>query len=355
MVKIVHFISTSGLYGAERWILGLLGHLDNFETLLICPSTSDKSLIKEAERLGIKTRLLKVKGNYAIFDFINKLANLLKEEKINILHTHGYKSDIIGYFAARKAKIMIISTPHGWSIEAGLKLKIYESLDRFFLKFFDSVAPLSESLKKSLGNIKKNKITVINNFVDSDTIPQPKKGDLGLITYIGQLIERKRVKDLIVSLKYVKDHSVKLQVIGDGPRKEELINLTKKLDIQDRVKFLGFRKDRLELLNRSGVFVLPSLLEGIPRSMMEAMAMKKIVIGTNIPGIMNLIEDKKTGLLVPTKNPMKIAEALDWVLKNKGQVEKMAESARVLIEKRFFVGRAVKEYRNIYKQVLGMK
>ncbi len=137
MKGVAHFISTSGVYGAERWILALLNHLDKKNTLLICPSTANTDLLKEAKKLGIRTKLLKVKANFATRDFVKNLSELLKKEKIEIIHTHGYKADILGYFAAKIAGIKIISTPHGWSKNGGLKLRVYELIDKIILKHFD--------------------------------------------------------------------------------------------------------------------------------------------------------------------------------------------------------------------------
>ncbi|MCM8788035.1 MAG: glycosyltransferase family 4 protein [Candidatus Omnitrophica bacterium] len=348
MTKVAHFISASGLYGAERWVLGLLNNLKKIDAVLICSNHDSPSLLKEAKKLGIATKLLKVRGNYSFLDFISKLAKLLKEEKVDVLHTHGYKSDILGYFAARKAGIKIISTLHGWSQNAGLKVRLYESLDRIFLRYFDLIVPLSDGLRKSLRYVRKDKIKIINNFVDLSSIPEPEKGDPKLITFIGQLIERKRVQDLIISLNYISDKNVKLQIIGDGPKKKELMDLTKKLNLQDKITFYGFRKDRLQLLNKSGIFVLPSLLEGIPRAMMEAMAMEKIVIGTDISGIRELIKHKEKGLLVPTKNPKKLAEAIEWVLDHQNETEKIRKNAKILIKKEFSAERAAKEYEELY-------
>lgn len=348
-MRVAHFISTSGLYGAERWILGLLNHT-KVDSILVCTSYDNPALINEAKKKGIKTKVLSVKGNLAVFDSAEKLKRLLKQEKIDILHTHGYKSDIIGYFAAKKTNIKIISTPHGWSFDAGLKLRIYEALDRFFLKFFDLVVPLSNGLGKSLKHVKG--IKVIENFVDLSSIPKPKKGNPKLITFIGQLIERKRVQDLIIALKLLKNKEIKLQLIGDGPKKRELIALVKRLRLQNQVKFLGFRKDRLDLLNKSGLLILPSLLEGIPRVMMEAMAMKKLVIGTAIEGIKDLITHKVTGLLVPTKNPNALARAITYAFTDKTNQRRISENGRKLINKRFSAKIAAQKFDELYKVIV---
>jgi glycosyltransferase involved in cell wall biosynthesis len=155
---------------------------------------------------------------------------------------------------------------------------------------------------------------------------------------------------LITALKYLPS-DVKLHVLGDGFNKKRLVKLVRRLDLGKRVKFYGFRKDRLDLLNKSGILVHPSLSEGIPRALMEAMAMERIVVGTNIPGIIDLIKHKKTGLLVPTKDPEKIAEAVKWVLENKKESYKIAKNGRVLIEKEFCASRIAKKYEKIYNDV----
>jgi len=346
-VKVGHFISTSGLYGAEGWILALLGHLDDVDSLLICSSDSDKSLVLEAKNKGIKTRTIRIKGSMSILGSINKLSSLINEEGINILHTHGYKSDLVGYFAARRCNIRIISTPHGWSKNAGIKLKLYESIDRFLLRLFDLVVPVSEQLRKSFG--KQKNLRSISNFVDLDSIPKPAKGNINLITYIGQLIERKRVQDIIISLKYLKNKDTRLQIIGDGPKRKELINIAKRLGLTNRVSFLGFRRDRLRLLNKSAILVLPSLLEGVPRVMMEAMAMERVLIGTDIPGIRKLIKDNKTGFLVGIKNPLQIAEKIDYIQDNVKESIKISKNARLLIKNKFSADKLAKEYVRLYE------
>ena len=173
-MKVAHFISTSGLYGAERWILALLQHI-KVDSLIVCLSTSDKTLLDEAEKKDIETEMLRIHGNYNVLDGIFKLVSLIKMEKITILHTHGYKSDLIGYFAAKIAGIKVISTPHGWSLYGGLKIKFFEFVDKHFLKFLDLVIPISEGIAKEIKS-KKN-IKIVNNFVDLHTIPKAKKGN----------------------------------------------------------------------------------------------------------------------------------------------------------------------------------
>jgi glycosyltransferase involved in cell wall biosynthesis len=350
-IRVAHLISTSGLYGAERWILALLNNLKDIQSEIICLSNDDMSLIEQAKKDNIKTKVLSVNGNFSIFNTAKKLSRYIKKEKIDIIHTHGYKSDLIGYIASKKSKIKIISTPHGWSHDAGFKLKTYEFLDRIILGFFDMVCPLSDELTKTLDYVPDKYIKQINNFIDLNNLPKIKKGDKKLITYTGQLIERKRIQDIIYSLKYL-DKSIKLQIIGDGSELNELKLLVNKLALKQRVFFLGFRKDRLVLLDKSEIFILPSLKEGIPRAMMEAMAMERVVIGTDIPGIRDLIKHNETGLLVPVKSPKRIASAINHLIKDYKLTNKLKKKAKKLIEDKFSAKRAAKEYKELYIKLI---
>ena len=346
-LRVAQFISTSGLYGAEHWILALLSHLPPaIESLVICPDTSDRTLLTKAAEKGIAGKMLAVTGNFALGDFVRKLRLLLRQERIAILHTHGYKADIVGYFATKSTPVKLLSTPHGWSKDAGLKLRVYEALDRFILRFFDAVAPHTRAFQESLGHLPR--LHWIDNFVDLDTVPPPEAGNPYLLTYIGQLIERKRVSDIIVALACL-PAQIRLQIIGDGPQKQKLQQLAQQQGVQDRVDFLGFRSDRLQLLNRSQMLILPSLLEWIPRVAMEAMAMSRVVIASDIVGMRYLLEDKATGLLVPIKSPKHIAAAVEYVLANPESAQQIAGQGKALVNGRFSAQRAAEEYYRLYQ------
>jgi len=352
-MRVAQFVSTSGLYGAERWVLGLLRHLDAADQVLVTPSSDEPDLLEGARKQGVRVRYLGETGNYAIVDAIRKLSALLIEERVDILHTHGYKSDIIGYFAARKTGALVISTPHGWNFNRrGRKVALYETFDRWLLKRFDRVVPLSDIFAETLRGIPAERVTVINNFVDLDSLPPPKPGDRRLISFVGRLVELKRVHDLIEALARARCQDTRLQIIGDGPLRGELTDLTARLGLTHRVEFLGYREDRLDLLNRSGIFVLPSTTEEIPRSLMEAMGMRRVVIGTDIPGIRVLIRHGETGLLVPVGDPGRIAEAIDQVLNSEAEADRMAERAGRLIEAGFSARAAARTYGALYRELM---
>lgn len=352
MIRVAHFVSTSGLYGAERWVLALVRHLEDAEALLVTPSADEPALLEHACQQGIRVRYLGERGNYALADAVRKLAALLVEERVDVLHTHGYKSDMIGYVAARRAGTLVISTPHGWDYQGGWKVWLYETLDQWLLRRFDRVVPLSDRLASTLRGVPPERITVIPNFVDLESLPPPQPGDPKLITFVGRLVNLKRVEDLIDAIGRVRRADVTLQIIGDGPKRHELAGLATRLGLGDRVHFLGYRQDRLDLVNKSGIFVLPSATEGIPRSLMEAMAMRRVVIGTDIPGVRALVRHRETGLLVPVADPERLARAIDEVLEQGPEAQAMAERAGRFIEQSHSARVAARAYRELYRELV---
>ncbi|MDY0223643.1 MAG: glycosyltransferase family 4 protein, partial [Desulfobacterium sp.] len=205
-IKVLQLGSPTGLYGAERWILALVRYLDSTEIESIVASIKDDPtlevpLCREAERLGFKTRVFKAYGRFN-FSAVRQLRAYIREHGIDILHTHSYKQDLIGLMATFGTECKIISTPHGWSRDAGLKLQCYEALNRAVFPLFDRVVPLSPELYRPLKRIPflKHKLRLIQNGVDTgeilacrtiapELVEWQAQGAL-IIGYIGQLVHR---------------------------------------------------------------------------------------------------------------------------------------------------------------------
>ncbi len=353
-MKVAHFITPAGFYGAEQWVLTFLKYFSQGECVLICTDKDDQTLYQKAKDIGVDVFHLNVKGNYSIKESISKLSSFLKDNNIDILHTHGYKSDIIGYFAAKKAGSKSVSTPHGWDLQSGLKVRIYDVIDRFILRFFDKVVPLSDDLKRTLSHISSDKLVLINNLVDLDGLPEFRGGDVKCISYIGRLTELKCVNDIIQAISLLPD-DITLQVIGDGPKRAELEALCSRLGLGERVRFYGFRDDRLDLLNASGVLVLASLSEGTSRTLMEAMAMQRVVIASDIPGNRILIKDGATGFLFELNNYKQLASVMQGVLDDDAKSADVAKNAKNYIYESFSASNVVALYYELYVDVLRIK
>lgn len=363
-VRVLHLGSPNGLYGAERWILALVKHLDpvgvESHVSTICDEEGlDPPLLREAAALGAVTAAIGAPGRFN-WSSVRQLRQYITTHGIQVLHTHFYKTDIIGLLAVRGTSCKLVTTPHGWSTQAGLALRIYEMLDRFAFRYFDSVAPLSPQLTRELERWAGPRLRYIQNGVDIseiDAVPESareahatRKSEGLVVGYIGQLIPRKGITTLLQSLTAPSLQNVRLVLVGEGPQRSELEALAQSLGIASRVEFLGYRKDRLALLKGFDAFVLPSLLEGIPRCLMESMAAGVPVIASNIPGCRDLVKPGVTGLLFNPGSVDQLIQALT-AIRDQSLRKSMASAARLEVEQNFSAAAMAAAYQVLYRQL----
>jgi glycosyltransferase involved in cell wall biosynthesis len=361
--------SPSEIYGAERWILTLVRYLDHTKIEPIIAAINDEfslcvPLCKEAERLGIRSKVFEV-ANKADFSVIQSIRNYIVNKKIDIIHTHFYKADIIGLLATKGTKCKIISTPHGWTSEPDFKLRCYEVINRIIFPFMDVVVALSETMYYDLKRIPflNGKLRLILNAVDLHEIDEVSDINLEMkewrqagafiVGYIGRIVNGKGLDILIRSLSKIRSTDWRLALIGEGKQEAELKALAERLRIQHKIKFIGFRSNRISYLKGFDVFVLPSRSEGIPRSLMEAMAAGVAVVASDIPGCTALIESGKNGFLVPQLSEEKYTEIIEKLAERPQIMYEIRKNARDLIEKKFSAKRMAQEYEDIYTVLSG--
>ncbi len=317
-IRVLQLGNAVGLYGAERWILALVKHLPRDRVTSLVGVIKDAPgaeapLVESARQFGLEAHEFVSYGKLS-WSAIGPLRRFIVRQRIDILHTHGYKTDILGLIATRGTACRTLSTPHGWSVDAGFRLRIYEALDRLGFRYMDAVAPLSQDLYVELASRRGlvGRVHLIPNGVDlseaevTNEIPEPlcswRKNREFIVGYVGQMIARKRIDTLIRAFHELDIPKKRLCLIGDGPERTELEHLAAQFGETGRIVFLGYRDDRIALMRGFDVFVLPSSLEGIPRCLMEAMAVGIPCVASNIPGCQALIEHGGNGLLFELGN-----------------------------------------------------
>lgn len=365
-IRVLQLASPSGLYGAERWILALIKHLDDKKIQSIVAVIQDAPdfnppICREANVAGFETHVFEAYGKIN-FSAVRQLRDFIQINNIHILHTHGYKTDIIGRLATIGTACKIISTPHGWSRNAGIKLWFYEIVDRLFFIFFDAVVPLSDDIYKGLKSIPglNRKLYMISNGVDiseidamheiADEIKIWKNDGNFIFGYIGQLIPRKGLPVLLNAFAKLDIPKKKLAILGEGNQRANLEKITIQLGINEHVNFFGFRENRIVFLKGFDVFVLPSRLEGIPRCLMEAMASGVPVISTNIPGCRDLVDDGKTGLLFNLDSTDSLLECLIKILNEKTRLS-LTSNAYELIRMKYSAMNMANKYLALYEKL----
>jgi len=366
-INILQFICPTGFYGAERWILALARHLPKDQircdlAVTLENNSKDLELVKKYRQDYGETFEIPMSNRFDL-GVIKKLVSLIKERDIDIIHTHGYKSDILGVIAARKAGIKCIVTPHGFENVKDPKLRLFIWLGCKAMGYADRVVPLSPQLmedSRRMG-VKDNKLVYIQNGVDLSEVEEQRQKANPLknvngekrIGFVGQMISRKNIFDIldIFEKLFANNNNIRLIFVGDGDQRSELEFYAKKLESSDKIDFLGFRDDRLELLQSFDLFVMTSTLEGIPRCLMEACAMGIPVAAYDIPGIDQLITHEETGLLAALKDKNTLKLYWEKLLCDEQYATPLAENARQYVQTHYSASRMANEYLDLFKQL----
>lgn len=348
--------------GSEKVILTLIKNIDSslFELVPVIftrPEQANGVFFKELNKTGITYH--KIYVNKHKLKYLNPFMNiveaykLLKKEKFDIVHTNGYRADFLGIFLALLTGLPIISTCHGY-ISNDTALKLYNRLNYLVLRFFDKILAVSEGIKEQLvrNGVPESSLEVVLNAVqmDSDTESllrhRKEKRELFctdendfLIGYIGRLSKEKGIRYLIEACAKLDKVGLPLKVlvIGDGPQRDDLEKLAQKNGLQNKVFFLGFLSDVENWMPAIDVFVLPSLTEGTPMALLEAMAMGVPVVATNVGGVPDIINNGVNGILVESQDSDNLARTLNDLFQHPREMKIMSDNARETIKNQFNV------------------
>lgn len=364
-IKLLHLISRLDIGGAEKQLLSLVSHLDKGKYDICVGYFEGKGELKEGFReVGIKTKKFKFIG---LWD-ISLWWRLYQDMKINgydIVHTHGFKADLWGGFVAKLVGVpIIISSLHNQ--EWYLRNPFTRWLERLFAFYiFDRIIAVSESVKRfayEVGGIPKEKIKKVYYGINLSDIKVDKnkdfKQELGigkdapLIGCIGRLVKQKGHKYLIRAAKRVIETfpQAKFLIVGKGKLDKKLKKLVKRQDLDSSVIFTGFREDIHSIIDRLDLLVHPSLWEGFGLVLLEAMAMGKPIVATNVGGIPEVVKNKETGILVSAKDSKVLAKVIIHLLKDRSLAARLGEMGKLTFKERFQADKMAEEIERIYNR-----
>jgi len=353
-INVLQFICSTGYYGAERWVVALANNADRSEVNIELAVTQEHSnhqlqVSEEFDNLGLESHVIPMSGAFDL-RLVKRLKALIKERNIDLIHTHGYKSDIIGLIVAKLAGVKCVSTPHGFEMGDDLKLKLYIGLSCRLFRFFDAVVPLSEQLVDDVRGykVKPEKLKLIENGVDLKPIDalrekssqSAEKDRPPTIGYIGQLIKRKNVEDLITAFSRLKSDHPNLEAQASS------------LGVSDAVSFEGYQEEALSWHKHFDLFAMTSNLEGIPRCLMESMALNTPIVAYDIPGVDQLIVHEQTGLLAPFGNIDQLVEQCSRLLNDQSFAQRITDTAFRTVNERFSAQRMAREYELLFKDMV---
>lgn len=367
-MKILHLISSGGLFGAERVILNLATQLkEGTSTVGALHNRHNPHLeiIQAAERLELKTTVFDSQGQCDVKTVL-QIKKFLTENQVDILHTHNYKSDILGFLAARLAGKRWVATNHVWH-GTDAKMRFYERLDAIVLKFTDKVIAVSEEIKDGLikRGFRPERVQVIPNGID--IVPFQEKfqklelrRSLGIqphetvVVIVGRLAKEKGhgvFLDAAASIIRERKDS-KFLIVGDGPLRQELTKRVSEMELTDSVIFAGIRQDMPAVYAMSDIMVNSSFIEGMPMTILEAMASQIPVVATAVGGVPQIVIDGQTGLLVPPGDAGALAERILFLINNPNHARSLAIKAREFVQSNYSLEKMTSKYRMVYKAMV---
>jgi glycosyltransferase involved in cell wall biosynthesis len=345
-MKILHIIDSEGLYGAEVMILNLALEQKKIGLQPIIlnmreSNSFENSLEGEASRNAIDFHIIPTRtgpdftGAFKITHFANTVG-------VDLIHSHGYKPNILmGFIPRRARRLPIVTTIHGWTYTGGnTRMRLYEWFDAYSLKFIDAVVIVNKAMLSNsrLNKLDRKKVFVVNNGIPSSDwakpshlsnsgTSSPQKLDHNIIDFckrvytigsIGRLSPEKGYSCLIEALNFLvkEGFDIHLIIIGEGYERNSLKALVAQFELSDRVMLAGYLNDAKNYLPYFNLFALSSLTEGLPITLLEAMQEKVPIIATKVGGIPEVLQDGKGGLLVNTGSSKNLAEAISSIYHN---------------------------------------
>jgi glycosyltransferase involved in cell wall biosynthesis len=371
-MKVLHLIDSGGFYGAENVVLNLMccQKENNFKTTLGSIGTrSDgkKTIELKAAEIGLPVEIFRmangpnVSGAIRIYKYAHK-------NNVDIVHCHGYKANIFsGMLPFKYRKIPHISTLHGWtSTKIFTKMWFYEWIDAVMLKRADRVVAVSQAMRDNLRfkylNISPALIHngIISKEVDNicgldyrlfDNLDKIK---LKLVS-VGRLSKEKGFDTLLMAVRNIKikwNENVRVFIIGEGPEKDNLIRLSRKCGISDNVIFTGYIDNASKILKNFDIFVMSSLTEGMPITLLEAMRAGMPIVASAVGGIPEALEGGKCGILVPPGNELDLAKRIVELYENSSLKEELSIKSKIRFKEEFTVEKMEEMYRSVYLDVV---
>ena len=365
----------------KKLLLPLINRLiqEGYEVHIAC---SPGGYLQELREEGYMTHPISIARRISPLSNLTSLCRLyrlMRRERFDIVHVHTPVAAALGRVAAKFARVpIIIYTAHGFYFHELMSLwrrRLIIWVEKFLGKcctdmlFTQSAEDLQTAIHEKI--ITPDSAIWISNGVDLRVFNILTKRDLreelGLrfkdkvVGFIGRLVREKGIEDLLEAMGQVAKEipEVKLLVVGDTLESdrdrqatERLYQLIQRNNLEDRIKFTGFREDIPELLSIMDLFVLPSYREGMPRTILEAMATGKPVVATNIRGCREEVVDGVTGLLVPVKDPEALAQAIVKVLSDGKLAQQMGQAGRKRVEKEFDERLVLERQLKVYKQLV---
>ncbi|HEX2608528.1 MAG TPA: glycosyltransferase family 4 protein [Flavisolibacter sp.] len=368
-IKVLECIRQGQIGGGESHLLSLVEHLDRSVFDPVVLSFTDGPMVSRLEAIGIKTEVIHTERPFDIPKW-GMIRKWIRDGKFDLIHAHGTRANSNILWAARSLGIPVIYTIHGWSFhddqqslvkririlgekyltsKSTLNISVSQSNRETGVKYFSGFQ--SVVVNNGIDGTKFNPANSFKNIRVELGIPE----DAILVLFLARFTHQKQPITLLKAFLEAAKRNEKLflLMVGDGEEKPEAQELLAQSEFKNRVILSPFRQDVPDVLHAADLFILASLWEGLPIALLEAMAMGKAIIASEVDGTKEIIKHKQNGYLITTHNlQQQLTTALVEVSENENLRKKMSIQARQTITENFDASRMTREIEALYKQTV---
>ncbi len=357
-MTVAHVVLTLDQGGLEHLVIQVSRHLQQRGVRSIIIVLTDGVLVEEARRQGLDVFVLHKRAGRDL-GVIGRLARLLRRERVDLVHSHNFAPLNYGTLAATLCGLPTVNTRHG---RAAL------TANRLIWALTNAVIAVSEDAKRELlvhNRVAERKVHVVLNAVDTSAYAlradaRVGRADLGVpedvpvVGTVGRLSPEKDHATLLQAFTALRaaGSPAHLVIVGGGPLEAALTAQVGALGIADAVHLLGFRTDVSDLLPLFDLYVLPSRMEGVSLTLLEAMAARLPVVATRVGGNPEVVVDGVTGSLVEPGEPVPLAAALGALLDDRAGRLAMGSRGHERVHERFDMARLVDDHVRLYERLV---
>jgi len=371
VINVCHVAPADGRAGADVQLALLLRALSNRPGLEVSAVLfNDGRLADTLNQAGIPTQIIP-ESRHSASSILRQLIAYCRSRRVDILHTHKGKDNVVGAMARGAGVVRRqVRTVHGacepFTGFKAAKANVVRSLDAAANRWIvDRVVAVSRELADALcRSCGEHKVVCVRNGIDVDEVRPSRpaaavRRELGLgdrdvvVGTMGRLTPVKGLDSFLAAARLIRDRrDVKFLIVGDGPLRDALRARARALDLDGSVMFAGHRDDSHDVLAAMDVFALPSLHEGMPIVLLEALALERPVVAMRVGGIPEVVEDGRTGLLVAPGDAAALAQRCLALVEKPDDARRLAQAGARDVRERFSVDRTAAEVADVYRALM---
>jgi glycosyltransferase involved in cell wall biosynthesis len=352
-IKVCHIVRYAKIAGTETHVYLLATHLDRAVVDSHVLLLEEGDLVSNLEGAGVEVTV--IPNSKSGFHYLRLILFFIRG-KFDIVHCHS------GGYACLAAKLAgvkrIVYTKHGIGatkeelIRRSFGRKLRDILINMCVIQYIALTEYDKYVMTRVLHIDRNNIEIIHNGIDTGikVLGKRKRKKNPVVGFVGRLEKQKGISYLIEAIPQILQRYNDLEVLiaGSGSEEVSLKALARALRVRKSIEFLGFVRDPLDIINQLDIFVLPSVWEGFPYVLLEAMLLRKPIVATNIFGINEIIKHEKSGVLVRARDPKSIAVAVLDLLAHRAKARRLGSAAYARLLRRYTADGTASQIKELY-------